>query len=90
MVTTVSQHQPSSESGHSLESGLVEGLGGLEIIISQDRIGYFRYLQLVSQVYGVLKIASDADDKVSIERLIVQERRLTHETTGPQSHTSLC
>lgn len=38
----------------------------MEGILSRNRSGYFRYLQLVSQVYGVLRIASEADAKVSI------------------------
>lgn len=48
---------------------MTESAGGVEQILQRDRAGYFRYLQLLSQVYGVLKIASEADIKVSCDNI---------------------
>jgi hypothetical protein len=71
-------------------TGLVESSGGIEGILSTDRSGYFRYLQLVSQVYGVLKIATDADVKVSSCRdFWIAHRARQSETVGVRSDSIL-
>jgi hypothetical protein len=42
----------------------IEQAGGLQSILKNYRAEYFRYLKLVAEVYGVLKLTAESEQKV--------------------------
>lgn len=48
-----------------LTLGAIGHAGGLNVILNQNRAGYFRYLRLVAEVYGVLKMTAESERIVS-------------------------
>lgn len=62
MVTRVSY---STAQVQILISGVIERAGGLDTVLKTSRADYFRYLKLVAEVYGVLKLTAEAEVKVS-------------------------
>lgn len=44
--------------------GVITNAGGLQTVLTENRASYFRYLRLVSEVYGVLKLTAESEQKV--------------------------
>lgn len=44
--------------------GVIDNAGGLQEVLKNHRASYFRYLRLVAEVYGVLKLTAESERKV--------------------------